>query len=62
MAERLIVSLEDLKRAMSLLVNHVAANEGENVGLEHDHFWSIPAEELYNVYSSPQDLTIGPVG
>lgn len=24
-----------------------------------DHFWAIPAEQLYNVYASPQELTIG---
>ncbi|MBF6296731.1 hypothetical protein IU459_04135 [Nocardia amamiensis] len=58
--EPLCVSLDELRRAIDVLLDHVeAATAGETVALDKDYFWSIPPGELYDVYNKPADLTIG---
>ncbi|SEL85196.1 hypothetical protein SAMN04515665_12133 [Blastococcus sp. DSM 46786] len=32
---------------------------GDSVYIEHDYFWSVPADELYNIDQPPGDLTLG---
>ncbi len=58
--EPLHVSLAELRRSVDLLLRHVeAAAAGDAVIINQDHFWSIPADELYDVSKEPIDLTIG---
>lgn len=58
--EPLHVSLVELRRSFDVLLRHVeaAAASGE-VALDKDYFWSIPADELYDVAKEPGNLTIG---
>jgi hypothetical protein len=53
------VSVEDLKRAVSLLLDRVA-DDGV-LRIDHEAFWSVPAPAAYDVYREPSDLTIGMV-
>jgi hypothetical protein len=54
------VSLAELRRLVDVLLSHVeAAVAGDAVELGKDYFWSIPADELYDVYKQPDALTIG---
>lgn len=59
MTEPLSVPLADLRAVCTRLLEHLASIEGDVISIDRDFFWSIPAEELYNVYSPPQRLTIG---
>lgn len=57
---QLHVSLTELRRTIDLLMDHVAAAaDGDTVDLDQDYFWSIGEDELYEVYNTPSDLTLG---
>ncbi|MEV3961586.1 hypothetical protein AB0M34_11905 [Nocardia sp. NPDC050193] len=57
---QLHVSLTELRRSIDLLMNHVAAGtDGDTLHLDQDYFWSIGEDELYEVYNTPSDLTLG---
>ncbi|MET9290922.1 hypothetical protein [Streptomyces sp. NPDC003077] len=58
--EPLRVSLAELRRSVDLLLRHVeAVAAGDAVVMNQDHFWSVPADELYDVSKEPVDLMIG---
>lgn len=59
MTEPLKFPIDEIRHVFSLVMDHLAAVEGKEIQLEKDHFWAIPAEQLYNVFASPQELTIG---
>lgn len=61
MTERVLIDVEALRRITSRLLDHLAENQGDQVALDHDMFWSIAAPEIFNVYSRPEDLTIGQI-
>jgi hypothetical protein len=45
-----------------MLLDHVAAIEGETVCVDDRMFWAIPADTRYDVYEQPSELTIGQLG
>ncbi|WP_309108256.1 hypothetical protein [Arthrobacter sp.] len=53
------VSVQFLKEAIAVLLQHLEEVEGPEIGLEKDYFWSIPPERLYDVYNEPSSFTIG---
>ncbi|GAB4582259.1 hypothetical protein Ntsu_00910 [Nocardia sp. IFM 10818] len=58
--EPLLVPLAELRRSFEVLLDHVEAVAGTGVvSLDKDYFWSVPAEQLYDINSEPSDLTIG---
>ncbi|MFG1795892.1 hypothetical protein [Nocardia sp. NPDC049149] len=58
--EQLILSFTELRKAFEVALNHVEATAGTgSAALDQDYFWSIPAEELYDVYDVPVNMTIG---
>lgn len=59
MAEQTVVSIDLLRALCVNLLDHVQSVEGPEVRLDKDYYWSVPVEQLYDVYSPPTDLTIG---
>lgn len=59
MTERVVMDVGALRKIVSKLLDHLAEHQGNEVALEHDMFWSIAAPDIFNVYSRPEDLTIG---
>ncbi len=58
--EPLCVSLAELRGSFDALLRHVEASvAGDEIALDRDYFWSIPADELYDVAEEPGNLTIG---
>ncbi|WP_328670112.1 hypothetical protein OG905_15710 [Streptomyces sp. NBC_00322] len=58
--EPLVVSIAELRESFDVLLRHVeAVTAGDAVILDKDYFWSVPPDELYDVYTEPDDLTIG---
>jgi hypothetical protein len=53
------IPVEKLREVFDTLLNHVAQDPGQYVTVRKDAFWSIPAPNVYDVYSEPQELTIG---
>ncbi|MET9612871.1 hypothetical protein [Kitasatospora indigofera] len=57
--EPLQIPLGQLRHAFELALRHVEASAGGAVALEHDYFWSVPADALHDVTAGPGTLTIG---
>ncbi|MFF5447107.1 hypothetical protein [Streptomyces sp. NPDC012888] len=61
-SEPLQIPLDQLRSAFELALQHIdAADDGSVATLDHDYFWSIPADELYDVANEPRTMTIGQV-
>ncbi|MFI5831456.1 hypothetical protein ACIA6C_30095 [Streptomyces sp. NPDC051578] len=58
-SEPLRIPLDQLRTAFELALQHIEASAGSAVALEHDYFWSIPGDELYDVPNEPKTITIG---
>lgn len=59
-ADPLTVPIAELRRTFELTVAYIeVAASAQSVTLDQDYFWSVPAEELYDVYNTPSNLTIG---
>ncbi|MFE7582343.1 hypothetical protein ACFU5Y_12405 [Streptomyces gardneri] len=58
-SEPLQIPIDQLRRALDVALRHIEASAGPTVTLKEDLFWSVPVDELYDVASEPQDLTIG---
>ncbi|MFG3545664.1 hypothetical protein [Streptomyces clavifer] len=57
--EPLRIPLDQLRTAFELALQHIEASAGSAVALEHDYFWSVPGDELYEVLNEPRTITIG---
>lgn len=55
------LAVETLRQVVNRALDHVRDVKSDQVELEKDYFWSIPTEELYDVYSRPENLTVGQV-
>ncbi len=53
------IPLDQLRHAFELALRHIEASTGNVVTLEHDYYWSVPGDELYDVPNEPSALTIG---
>ncbi|GAB3572617.1 hypothetical protein GCM10027445_30440 [Amycolatopsis endophytica] len=60
-ANQLFISVLELRALCDRLLKHLSELEGEGVQVERDYFWSIPDEDLYDVYSEPETFTVGQV-
>lgn len=58
-SEPLRIPLDQLRHAFELALQHVEASASGEVVLEHDYFWSVPGDELYDVPNEPGTITIG---
>ena len=57
----MLVGTEDLRKAASLILNHLDETGQSTVEIKDDYYWAIPPEELYNPYSAPAptNFTLG---
>ncbi|MCX4986648.1 hypothetical protein [Streptomyces sp. NBC_00572] len=58
-SEPLRIPLDQLRTAFELALQHIEASAGSAAALEHDYFWSVPGDELYDVPNEPKSITIG---
>ena len=58
-AEPSTVSVALLRQIMNRALDHARDVAGDRIDLERDFFWSVPPDELYDVYTRPEELTIG---
>lgn len=50
---------QELREVFDVLIRHVEERHGSTIEVDADYFWSIPPDEIYNVYDQPTELTIG---
>jgi hypothetical protein len=53
------IAVEDLKRALDILLARVA-DDGV-VRVDREAFWAVPSHDAYDIYHEPSELTIGMV-
>lgn len=53
------IDVEELRRALTAVLDHVEDINGPVVSIPHDYFWSVAYPEKYDVLSDPPELTIG---
>lgn len=53
------IRIDDLQKAIILLLSNFKTNIGEVIEIENDFYWDIPSKELYNPYEEPKQLTLG---
>lgn len=61
MNEYVRIDVDLLERASALLIKHLREQEGNEVLLDHDYFWSIPASQANDMNTAPVGLTVGQV-
>jgi len=49
----------ELRSFFSMLCDHLVSTNKREVLLQHDFYWSVPKNELYDPYSVPSSLTLG---
>jgi hypothetical protein len=59
--ENLTVTMEELRTFTNMILGHLESVGQQDLELRHDYFWSIGPDELYDVYESPGELTIGQI-
>ena len=53
------IDLDELKKAVDALFDHLHNGGLKEVQLDQDYYWEIDAKEIHNVTANPTDLTIG---
>ncbi|MGY4538156.1 hypothetical protein ACVW0P_002576 [Mucilaginibacter sp. UYNi724] len=53
------VNIDDLQKAISLLLMKLKERKGMTIELKNDYYWDIDSNELYNLYEQPKDFALG---
>lgn len=55
------IPAERIKNVLELLLRHVTERSGEVIAVQVEEFWSVPSDEVYDIYNTPQQLVIGTI-
>lgn len=55
------ISVDRIRDSLLALLDHVRSLYGDKIELESNYFWSIPDNAKFDVYSDPEELTVGQV-
>ena len=53
------IPIAELRRLLEVALHHVENTAGDVVAVDKDYFWSIPPEELYDVYNQRSGMKPG---
>jgi hypothetical protein len=53
------IELDELTRALELILQHVRAYQNGPVEIAEDYYWEIPQAQLYDPTKDPSSFTIG---
>lgn len=59
MSQQIVIPVDTLRRAASILFDRLEAAAGQAISLDKDMFWAIPPEYRSNVYAVPTEFTVG---
>jgi len=56
------INIDEIEKAMLQLFNELRTKKGNIIEIEAiDYYWAINAQELYNPYNDPTELTLGQI-
>lgn len=55
------ISIDTLRDSLLAILDHLRDTYGDTIEIESDYFWSIPDDEEFDAYNTPENLTIGQV-
>lgn len=53
------IDIPTLRKAVDMILRDIEKEGTREIDLSKDYYWSIPANERYDPYNSPKDLTLG---
>lgn len=53
------INLDDLVRALELIVQHVKTYQSDPVPIKPDYYWEMTEEQRYDLAHEPKEFTIG---
>lgn len=53
------IDISTLRKAVDMILSEIEKEGTREINLSKDYYWSIPANERYDPYNSPKDLTLG---
>ena len=53
------VNIEEIEKITLFLLSNLRLSKGNEIELNNDFYWEIQAEELYNPYEEPKNITLG---
>lgn len=53
------VNIEEIEKIALYLLLKLRESKGESIELNNDFYWDISADELYNPYEEPKNITLG---
>ena len=61
MDEGVTVNVDVLERVFPMLIQHLRETAGEDVSLDVDYYWSVPAPVSHDMNETPSELSVGQV-
>ncbi|GGO16513.1 hypothetical protein IEI92_28155 [Microbispora bryophytorum] len=61
MSEPTRIDVEQLRRVLEVLINHITGESRTEITISNEYFWSVPSPEIYKAYEQPTGLTIGQI-
>ncbi|MFF4739087.1 hypothetical protein ACFY2W_24835 [Streptomyces sp. NPDC001262] len=55
------IPVDKLREVFDILLETVAPEPTQSLIIHKEAFWSVPADQAYEIYSEPRELTIGMV-
>ena len=53
------ISVDELRKATLLLLDHLATTGQTSFQVDEDFYWHVPESQRYDSYSEPRRLTVG---
>lgn len=53
------VNIDEIQKITSLLLLKLKEIKGNDIEIRNDYYWDISDEELYRLYESPKNITLG---
>jgi len=53
------VNISELQLTISTLLEKLKENKGNEIDLEHDYFWSLSSEDIFNIDENPKERGLG---
>ncbi|MGW2092641.1 hypothetical protein [Promicromonospora sukumoe] len=56
-----VLQIAELRAAIELALDAFVTEHGDQVPLEHDHYWHLPVDAAFDLRSEPRELSVGQV-
>lgn len=56
-----VLQVAELRAAIELALDAFVAEHGDQVPVEHDHYWHLPVDSAFDLRGEPRELSVGQV-